>query len=310
MRSHIKKQLGRWELPSIIVVLVITALFVTVLYSAVSLPPALGQTSSADSALLTKQLEFVLKMNSAFLGFLGISGSIAAYFFGKSFKDFQDFAKENIREIYTSSEAKMKSIHDSSEVEMQNAVESIRKKAEREVSYLIDNDVRDTVRAEVRNAKRILDREKVISSTSVDYYLPGGMETLTEKPREVELLKAREFKNVEYFTELSDLRPQVSDIIVLDLIHFSTLSQEKFISLKDSKVRDDIAKPIVDELLNLFPKSSVLIVYVNSSPRLGCIDLVPDDRYILAANSPITVVGNTADGAYVAKGARTVAQGS
>lgn len=306
MQSRTKKRFGRWGLSSFLAVFVVPALFVTILYLAISLPPASGQTPNADSVLLTRQLEFVLKMNSVFLGFLGVSGSLAAYFFGKSFKDFQDFAKENIREIYNSSETKMKNIHDSSEVEIKNAVESIQKKAETEISDLIDDDIRETVRTEVRNVQRMLQREKVISSTSVDYYLPGG--NPTEEPREVALLNAREFKNVEYFTEISDLRPRTSDVVILDLIHFSTLSQEKFTSLSDPKNRDDIAKPIVDELLKKFPKSSVLIVYVNSFPRLGCIDLVPDDRYILAANSPITVVGNAADGAYVAKGDRLLAK--
>ncbi|MGC1308410.1 MAG: hypothetical protein WA885_14390 [Phormidesmis sp.] len=305
MQSRAKKRFGRWGLSPLLAVFVVPALFVTILYLAISLPPASGQTPNADSVLLTQQLEFILKMNSVFLGFLGVSGSLAAYFFGKSFKDFQDFAKENIREIYNSSEAKMENIRNSSEVEIKNAVESIRKKAEAEISYLIDNDVRETVRTEVRNVQRMLQREKVISATSVDYYLPGG--TPSEEPREVALLNAREFKNVEYFTKISDLRPETSGVVVLDLIHFLTPSQEKFTSISDSKDRDKIAKPIVDELLEKCP-SSVLIVYVNSYPRLGCIDLVPEDRYILAANSPITVVGNAADGAYVAKGDRLLAK--
>ena len=187
------------------------------------------------------------------------------------------------------------------------AIESIRQKAERDISYLIDGEVRGIVRNEVENVQRILQREKVINSTSIDYYLPGGMSNSTEKPKEVELLRAREFKDVQYFTKIgtSDLIPENSDVLVLDLIHFSTETGEKFKELSKQD-RDRIAKPILDEILKNFPKSSVLIVYVNSQPFLGGID--SDNRYILAANSPITVVGNTADGAYVAKGAREADQ--
>lgn len=300
MRSQIKRQISQWVPSSILAFLV-----VAVLYFFISLPPALGQAANVDSELLAKQLEFVLKMNTAFLGFLGIAGSIAAYFFGKSFKEFQEFSKENVRDIYKASEEKIQRIHESSEAEIKKAIESIREKAQREVSYLIDGEVRETVRAEVRSVQRILERERVISSTSVDYYLPGGMSHPIEEPQEVELLRAREFKNVQYFTEISELRPKSSDVVVLDLIHFSTVAGEAFKELSKEE-RDSAAKPILEELMNLFPKSSVLIVYVNSRPFLGGID--SDERYILAANSPITVVGNTADGAYVAKGARKVAQ--
>lgn len=302
MRSQTKKQLGRlWTL------FLLGFLIISVLYFSVSLPPALGQAANVDSELLTKQLEFVLKMNTAFLGFLGISGSIAAYFFGKSFKEFQDFSKENVRDISKASEEKIERIHESSEAEIKKAIESIRQKAERDISYLIDGEVRGIVRTEVRNVQRILQREKVINSTSIDYYLPGGMPDSTEKPKEVDLLIAREFKDVQYFTKIGegDLRPENSDVLVLDLMHFSTERGEKFKELSEQD-RNNKAKPILDEILEKFPKSSVLIVYVNSRPFLAGID--SDDRYILAANSPITVVGNTADGAYVAKGARKADQ--
>lgn len=318
MRSQIKKQFGKWCILSLLTTLVAAGL-----HSATCLPPAIGQISDTDgqatdvteqiinpeSELLTKQLEFVLKMNSIFLGFLGVSGGIAAYFFGKSFKEFQDFSKENIREVYKASEEKIERLHESSEAEVKRAIQSVREKAEREVFYLIDSEVREIVRTEVRNVQRVLQREQVISSTSVDYYLPGGMSNPTDIPGEVELLRAREFKNVEYFTELSELREGTSNVVVLDLIHYSTQSNIGFTDLNATE-RDDIAKPIVDDLLGLFPKSSVLIVYVNNYPRLSCVDSdkVPDGRYVLAANSSITVVGNSTDGAYVAKGAHKAAQ--
>ncbi|MBE9063108.1 YtxH domain-containing protein [cf. Phormidesmis sp. LEGE 11477] len=291
-RSRTTKQLGIWA-----ALFILASSIITVLYVSISLPPALGQTE-VNSDLLTRQLEFVLRMNTAFLGFLGITGSIAAYFFGKSFKEFQDLSKDNIQDISKAAKEKLNRVHESSAIEIQKAVEAIQQKAEREVSYLIDNEIRERVRTEVRNVQRILQRERVISSTSIDYYLPGG--NPNKAPREIELLKAREFKDVQYFTKLEELRPNASDVVVLDLIHF--LMKENKFAEASKEVRDSTAAPILESLLQLFPKASVLIVYVNSRPFLGGLD--SDERYILAANSPITVVGNAADGAYVAKGAR------
>ena len=298
MRSQTKKQLGRLG-----VLVCLIALFTGVLYFAIALPPALSQTIDSESDLLSKQLDFVLKMNSVFLGFLGVAGTLAAYFFGKSFKDFQTFSKENIQAISQASKERMQSIQDSSEVEIQRAVEQIKERAEREVFYLVDEELREVVRAEVMSVQRLLQRERVISSTSVDYYLPGGMQNPAETPREVELLRAREFKDVQYFTEISELRPRDSRVVVLDLIHYMTAEKGMFASASKED-RDRLAAPILKELTDLFPESSVLIVYVNGRPFLAGLD--SENRYILAANSPITVVGNSADGAYVAEGAQKI----
>ncbi|NEP19767.1 MAG: hypothetical protein F6J97_23255 [Leptolyngbya sp. SIO4C1] len=126
------------------------------------IPNFLSQTAPADIELLKNQLEFLKQSHSQFIEsiklifiVLGVAGSIIAYFFGKSFKDFQDFAKENIRNI-----------HDFSEASIQDAVERVRKKAETEVAYMVENEAHEIVRTEVRNAERILRRERVISSTS------------------------------------------------------------------------------------------------------------------------------------------------
>lgn len=300
MRSRTIKQLRQLTF-----LIAIVALFVVMLHAAISLPPAFGQADTAESELLAKQLEFILKMNSAFLGFLGVSGTLAAYFFGKSFKELQDFAKANIQEVSVASQEKMKAIQDTSKVEIESAVETVKKNAEREIAYLVDNELREVVRNEVRAAQRVLQRERVIASTSVDYYLPNG--DPMHPPREVELIRAREFEDVQFFTTLDALRPQQSDVVVLDLMHFSVSEGELFTEASKPD-RDRIAKPIVDSLTALFPKTSVVIVYVNGFPRLDGLD--SDDRYILAANSPITVVGNSADGAYVAKGAQNVAEES
>ena len=174
----------------------------------------LGQTSPpeivlADVELLKSQLEFLKQSYSEFVEtikiifiILGIAGTLAAYFFGKSFRDLQIAARENI-EI----------IHDFSEAASKEAVEQVRRKVETEVAYMVEHEARDIVRVEVKNIARIVKKEQVIGTTQVDYYLPRG-----DRPsKEVNLLRAREFGSVGFFTQINKLRTQESDVVVLDL---------------------------------------------------------------------------------------------
>ena len=259
----------------------------------------LGQTSppelvSADVELLKSQLEFLRQSYSEFVEtikiifiILGIAGTVAAYFFGKSFRDLQIAARENIERI-----------HDFSEAASKEAVEQVRRKAETEVAYMVEHEARDIVRAEVRNIARIVKKEQVIGTTQIDYYLPGG----DAPPKEVNLLRAREFENVGFCTQPGELRTQESNVVVLDLENFKTEAGEAFSGLAPN-VRNAIAQPIIDDLLERLPQSSVLIVFVGYPP-IQHINVVAKDRYVLAANGSITLVGNAADGAYVAKGNR------
>ena len=263
----------------------------------------LGQTSSpeivpADVELLKSQLEFLKQSYSEFVEtikiifiILGIAGTLAAYFFGKSFRDLQISARENIERI-----------HNFSETASKDAVEQVRRKAETEVAYMVEHEARDIVRAEVRNIARIVKKEQVIGATQVDYYLQGG----DQPPKEVGLLRAREFGDVSFFTQRNELRTQESDVVVLDLENFKTEAGEAFAGLTPD-VRNEIARPIIDDLLERLPKSSVLIVFV-SYPQIQHINVVAKKRYVLAANGSITLVGNAADGAYVAKGDRHLAK--
>ena len=125
-------------------------------------------------------------------------------------------------------------------------------------------------------------------------------------PKEVGLLRAREFGDVSFFTQRNELRTQESDVVVLDLENFKTEAGEAFAGLTPD-VRNEIARPIIDDLLERLPKSSVLIVFV-SYPQIQHINVVAKKRYVLAANGSITLVGNAADGAYVAKGDRHLAK--
>lgn len=173
------------------------------------------------------------------------------------------------------------------------AREMIDRQVERQISVLVD--------ARVEEITRTFRREQVIGSTYVGYYLPEGQQA----PAEVQLLKARQFKNVRFLPSLEAVRRSPSDVMVLDLINYSTPEGQRFSSLpKDN--REAIAAPLINELLGLLPKSTVIIVYV-SFPPLQAVNNLSSDHYVIPANNPVTLVGNAADGAYVALGDRTLA---
>ena len=248
----------------------------------------------ADIELLKSQLAFLKGSYGDFVEtvkiifiVLGVAGAITAFFFGKSFHDLQVAARDNIKRI-----------HDFSEAASKEAVEQVRRKAEREVAYMVENEARDIIHAEVRNIARIVKKEQVIGTTQVDYFLPGG----NREPKEVGLLRAREFGDVGFFTQMDEVRAKESNVVVLDLENFVTESGEAFAAAAPD-VRDAISQPMIDALLKRLPNSSVLIVFV-SYPPIKHINVVSKDRYVLAANGSITLVGNVADGAYVAKGTR------
>ncbi len=63
---------------------------------AVNLSPSAGQTGQAESEMLASQLEFILKMNSAFLGFLGIIGALLTWFFKNNLEDAKKVASQMV----------------------------------------------------------------------------------------------------------------------------------------------------------------------------------------------------------------------
>ncbi len=68
---------------------------VVIITLVVNMSPSSGQARQIESEVLAKRLEFILKMNSAFLGFLGIIGALLTWFFKKSLED----AKKVVQEI-------------------------------------------------------------------------------------------------------------------------------------------------------------------------------------------------------------------
>ncbi len=155
----------------------------------------------------------------------------------------------------------------------------------------VDSHVTALVQTEIENVKRTLQRERVISDTIVSYYLPNA----TQPPSEYQLLKARGFREVSFPKDQPQLQNKRADVVVLDLENWlsTTLTEDQ---------REEAAKTQIDALLTLLPQSSVLVIYVRRHIRH--LNSVPRDRYVIAANNPVTLIGTVADAAYVVAGER------
>lgn len=259
MRSQTRKQFGRASLLVFLIVLV-----VSVLYSAVSLPPAAGQNMPADAALLTKQLEFMLKMNSAFLGFLGTVGVLLTWFFKNSLDDAKEVAGDIVRR------------------ELESKVKALATK-------------------EFETLRRAVLPERIVSETSVNYFLPHAT-IRQDEINEIKLLEIRGFQQpVRFCTSEKKLRSLSGDVTVLDLQNVELPSGKKFTELP-SQEREDYAQQIIASLFNdILPKSTVLVVYFRG--RIQALNTIKpkfSTQYLLPANNPVTLLGHTANGAYAA----------
>ncbi len=154
----------------------------------------------------------------------------------------------------------------------------------------VDSYVTTLVHAEIENVKRTLQRERIIGDTTVNYYLPHQ----TQPPREFKLLQARGFRDVRFPKDLQQLQTAVADVIVLDL--------ENWLTTLPEAEQEAAAKDQIETLLNLLPRSAVLVVYVRSVVKY--LYSVPRDRYITPVNNPVTLIGMVADAAYVVAGDR------
>ena len=174
----------------------------------------------------------------------------------------------------------------------QVAREMIDRRVEGQISALVD--------ARVEEVARTIRREQVVGSTYVDYYLPNG----GQEPAELKLLKARQFRDVRVLYSLEAVRRSPGDVVVLDLQNWVLPSGQRFGELPEEE-REARAKEQIDGLLEALPRSAVLVVYIRGTIRYL---YEIRDRYVLPANNPVTLVGNTADGAYVALGDRAVSR--
>ncbi|BAU12543.1 unknown protein [Leptolyngbya sp. NIES-3755] len=154
--------------------------------------------------------------------------------------------------------------------------------------------MRDGVEREVNNVRRVLDRERIIGSAVVDYYLPsGGTEPIGKK-----LLGERGFDQVRFWNRdtLGTLpNSQFADVIVLDLINSQVFPPQVTQQEKEAIVESHIKK--VKPLLASY---SALVFYVKG----GRIDVIDNSglRYYIPANGAVALIGAVSDSAYVAYG--------
>ncbi|MEO1299599.1 MAG: hypothetical protein AAFW75_28260, partial [Cyanobacteria bacterium J06636_16] len=130
-----QSRLAEWLKLLTLLLLILAAIMVIII--SVNFTPTAGQAGQADSEVLAKQLEFVLKMNSAFLGFLGIIGALLTWFFKNNLEDAKQVAGQMVREE-------------------------------------MDRRIKDLIKEEFHYWEMSARTERVVGQTFVNYYLPGG----------------------------------------------------------------------------------------------------------------------------------------
>ena len=105
----------------------------------------------ADIELLKSQLAFLKGSYGDFVEtvkiifiVLGVAGAITAFFFGKSFHDLQVAARDNIKEFMTFLKRPARGCRAGSA------------QGRERVAYMVENEARDIIHAEVRNIARIV----------------------------------------------------------------------------------------------------------------------------------------------------------
>ena len=264
MRNSAQSQANSlWKAASLaLLILAVTAVIVV----AVSLTPVAGEVASTEAEVLQKQLEFILKMNSAFLGFLGIIGALLTWFFKNNLEDAKVVAARMVREE-------------------------------------MDGHIKALVQEEFRYWEMSAKAERVIGQTLVDYYLPEGKaepdefylvkqrgfrqvafcdrpETVRRSAADVVIIDLQNGKT-------ADGQRQVV------LAERGRLTAES----------EEWARSQIDSIRGVVSKQTVLVVYVRGNvsylnePKF-------ENEYVLPANNQVTLLGHAGNGAYVAFGAR------
>ncbi|MCP6759999.1 MAG: hypothetical protein NHB32_14885 [Fischerella sp. CENA71] len=181
-------------------------------------------------------------------------------------------------------------------------LDDAKKIASQLINREVENKITDLVQSEVENVKRSLQRERVIGSTIVDYYLPSND---TTEPYDCKLLRTRGFAEVRYRNQKRKPKKPVGDIFVLDLINSKLLEGQEFAGLSKEEAenkREEKVKEQIDLALDWLDKNTVLVIYVKG--RFREIDNLARrvDYYYIPVNAPISLLGIVADSAYVAYG--------
>ncbi|NER81073.1 MAG: hypothetical protein F6K42_16200 [Leptolyngbya sp. SIO1D8] len=234
---------------------------------------------SPEVELLKNQLEFILQLNTVFLGFLAILGGLLTWFFKSNLDDAKEMATRMVRQ------------------ELSDHIEPL-------------------IKAETNNLQRTLRTEQIISNTVVDYYVPA---TPTSDPLEYHLLKGRGFLNVRLWQPDRPPNGRFGSVLVIDFVNCDLLALPEIASPDDNvrKVgytkRDRLVNETIQRLIELRIGRPILVVYVRPGMgRIGAIDQLtthfPEDvKYYSSANTPVALMGSVVDSAYVAHGDRQFA---
>ena len=278
MRAKNRAPIPDW-LKGLILIAIIVASVATII-GAVNLSPSSGQTEQVDAEVLAKQLEFVLKLNSAFLGFLGIIGALLTWFFKNSLEDAKKVTKESVR------------------------------------SELIEH-IKPLAKEESESIKRLLKTEQIIGDTSIYYYLASNS---SKKPLEYDLLDARGFsiKFFNQISKPKRQLGNVLVLDVSNTEENTTYLEAKDKSPEQNTSFEALEKLIETSLDDLIgDKTShrmpVIVIYVRPGKRrVTLIDRLKSEftevKYYTSANTPVALMGWVVDSAYVAYGDRVSTQ--
>lgn len=241
---------------------------VAVITIAVRISPTSGQAGQIESEVLAKQLEFILKMNSAFLGFLGIIGALLTWFFKNNLEDAKKVASQMVREG-------------------------------------LDQHIQERVQEEFRYWEMSARTERVVGQTLVNYYLPEGMEEpreffLIKKRGFRQVLFCNRLEEVRRASD--DV-----NVVILDAQNWKTNSDQNVVQTEKGRLiekSEQQVKEQIDALRQMISKHVVLVVYVRGTVNY-LYDPKFASEFVLAANNHVTLLGHAVNGAYVAYGDRT-----
>lgn len=234
--------------------------------------------SSPEVELLKNQLEFILTINTVFLGFLSILAGILTWFFKSNLDDAKEMATRMVRQ---------------------------------ELSDHID----PLIKAEANHLERTFRTEQIIGNTVVDYYLPT---IPSKNPLEYGLLQGRGFLDVRLWHPERKPQGRFGSVLVLDFVNCNVLtlpeiaSDEGEIRRVGYQKRDQLVNDVIRNLVDLRIGRPILVIYVRPGQgRIGAIDELtqnfPEDiKYYSSANTPVALMGAVIDSAYVAHSDRQV----
>ena len=245
-------------------VLVIAA-SVAIITMAVNLSPSSAQAGKVESEVLAKQLEFILKMNSAFLGFLGIIGALLTWFFKNNLEDAKQVASQMVREE-------------------------------------LDQHIQRKVETEFRFWEMGARTERVVSQSLVNYYLPNGSRAPREFFL-VKNRGFRQVLFCSRLEEIRRSSADVIILDVQNWVDSSNqpvVRTEKGRLTEDS---ENQVKAEIQKLEAILSEAMVLVVYVRGNvsylnePKFA-------EKFVLPANNQVTLLGHVVNGVYVAYGDR------